>query len=125
MTIYHLSLNFHTFLRPYSYWKEARHCCFPKDIGLISLFFSGMGPCCPYFFCKRKLCCAKPLCYFKSTVNSRFKKEPKLQIHLHKAFFSDDRFLDSLQKSFLNQTLLDLRKDKRTFLNLLSNGQRL
>ena len=51
------------------------------------------------------------------TVNSRFKKDLKLQIHLHKAFFSDDRFLDSLHKSFLNQTTLDLRKEKWTFLN--------
>ena len=48
-----------------------------------------------------------------STVNSRF----KLQIHLHKAFFSDDWFLDSLHKSFLNQTTFDLRKEKLTFLN--------
>ena len=52
-----------------------------------------------------------------NTVNSRFKKDLKLQIHLHKAFFSDDRFLDSLHKSFLNQTTLDLRKEKWTFLN--------
>ena len=44
-------------------------------------------------------------------------KDLKLQIHLHKAFFSDDRFLDSLHKSFLNQTTLDLRKEKWTFLN--------
>ena len=51
------------------------------------------------------------------TVNSRFKKDLKLQIHLHKAFFSDDQFLDSLHKSFLNQTTLDLRKEKWTFLN--------
>ena len=40
-----------------------------------------------------------------------------MQIHLYKAFFSDDRFLDSLHKSFLNQTTLDLRKEKWTFLN--------
>ena len=51
------------------------------------------------------------------TVNSRFKKDLKLQIHLNKAFFSDDRFLDSLHKSFLNQTTLNLRKEKWTFLN--------
>ena len=51
------------------------------------------------------------------TVNSRFKKDLKLEIYLHKAFFSDDRFLDSLHKSFLNQTTLDLRKEKWTFLN--------
>jgi hypothetical protein len=51
------------------------------------------------------------------TVNSRFKKDLKLQIHLHKAFFSDDRFLNSLHKSFLNQTTLDLRKEKWSFLN--------
>jgi hypothetical protein len=50
-------------------------------------------------------------------VNSRFKKDLKLQIHLHKTFFSDDRFLDSLHKSFLNQTTLDLRKEKWTLLN--------
>jgi hypothetical protein len=55
--------------------------------------------------------------FFETTVNSRFKKDLKLQIHLHKAFFSDDRFLDSLHKSFLNQTTLDLRKEKWTFLN--------
>ena len=29
---------------------------------------------------------------------------------LPKAFFSDDWFLDSLHKAFLNQTTLDLRK---------------
>ena len=29
----------------------------------------------------------------------------------------DDRFLDSLHKSFLNQTTLDLRKEKWTFLD--------
>ena len=52
-----------------------------------------------------------------NTVNSRFKKDLKLQIHLHKASFTDDRFLDSLHKSFLNQTTLDLRKEKWTFLN--------
>ena len=59
------------------------------------------------------------LCYLNITytVNSRFKKDLKLQIHLHKAFFSDNRFLDSLHKSFLNQTTLDLRKEKWTFLN--------
>ena len=51
------------------------------------------------------------------TVNSRFKKDLKLQIHLHKAFFSDDRFLYSLYQFFLNQTTLDLRKEKWTFLN--------
>ena len=55
--------------------------------------------------------------YFNGTVNSRFKKDLNLQIHLHKAFFSDDRFLDSYHKSFLNQTTLDLRKEKWSFLN--------
>ena len=40
-----------------------------------------------------------------------------MQIHLHEAFFSDDQFLDSLHKSFLNQTILDLRKEEWTFLN--------
>ena len=40
-----------------------------------------------------------------------------MQIHLDEAFFSDDRFLDSLNKYFLNQTTLDLRKEKWTFLN--------
>ena len=47
-----------------------------------------------------------------NTVNSRFKKDLKLQIHLHKEFFSDNQFLDSLHKSFLNQTTLDLSKEK-------------
>ena len=51
------------------------------------------------------------------TVNSRFKKDLNLQIHLHKAFFSDNRILDSYHKSFLNQTTLDLRKEEGTFLN--------
>ena len=50
--------------------------------------------------------------HYTTTVNSRFKKDLNLQIHLHKAFFSDDRFLDSVHKSFLNQTTLDLRKEK-------------
>ena len=36
---------------------------------------------------------------------------------VHKACFSDDWFLDSLHKSFLNQITLDLRKEKWTFLN--------
>ena len=40
-----------------------------------------------------------------------------MQILLHKAHFSDDRFLDSLHKSFLNPTTLDLRREKWTFLN--------
>ena len=53
----------------------------------------------------------------KSTVNSRFKKDLKLQIHLHKAFFSDDRFLDLLHKSFFKKTTLNLRKEKWPFLN--------
>ena len=55
--------------------------------------------------------------HLHSTVNSRFKKDLNLQIHLHKAFFLDDRFLDSLHKSFLNQTTLDFGKEKGTFLN--------
>ena len=50
-------------------------------------------------------------------LNLGFKKDLKLQIHLHKAFFWDDRFLDSLHKSFLNQTTLDLRNGKWSFLN--------
>ena len=52
-----------------------------------------------------------------STVKSRFKKDLNLEIHLHKAYFGGNRFLDSLHKSFLNQTSLDLRKKKWTFLN--------
>ena len=51
------------------------------------------------------------------TVNSRFKRDLNLQIHLHKTFFSDDQFLESVHKSFLNQTTLDLRKEKWGFLN--------
>jgi hypothetical protein len=39
-----------------------------------------------------------------------------LQIHLHTlGIFSDDRFLDSLLK-YVNQTTLDLGKEKWTFL---------
>ena len=50
-------------------------------------------------------------------MNSRFKKDLNLQIHLHKTFFLDDQFLESVHKSFLNQTTLDLRKEKWGFLN--------
>ena len=52
-----------------------------------------------------------------NTVNSEFKKDLKLQIPLHKAFFLDDRFLDSLHKSFLNLATLNLGKEKLNFLN--------
>ena len=45
------------------------------------------------------------------------KKDLNLQIHLYMAFFSDDHFWDSLHKYFLNQTTLDLRKEKWSFLN--------
>ena len=44
-------------------------------------------------------------------------KDLNLQIHLHKAFFSDNQFFNSVHKSFLNQTTLDLRKEKWSFLN--------
>ena len=54
---------------------------------------------------------------FDGTVNSRFKKDFKLQITYIRPFFSDDQFLDSLHKSFLNQATLDLRKKKNTFLD--------
>ena len=58
------------------------------------------------------------ICIFLlGTVKSQFKKNIKLQIHLHKAFFSDDWFLDSLHKSFLNQATLNLRKSIFPFLN--------
>ena len=50
-------------------------------------------------------------------MNSWFKKDLNLQIHLHKAFFLADRFFDSVHKSFLNQTTLDLRKENWSFLN--------
>ena len=40
-----------------------------------------------------------------------------VRFNVIKAFFSDDRFLDSLHKSFSNQTFLNLRKEKWTFLN--------
>ena len=50
-------------------------------------------------------------------MNSGFKKDLILQIHQHKAVFLEDRFLDSVDKSFLNQTWHDLRK-KMKFLKL-------
>ena len=53
----------------------------------------------------------------QNTVNSQFKKDLNLQIHLHKAFFVDDRFLDSYHKSFSNQTTLNFRMEKWSFLN--------
>ena len=40
-----------------------------------------------------------------------------LQIHLQKAVFLDDRFLDSLHRYLLHQKTLDLRKEKWAFLN--------
>ena len=39
------------------------------------------------------------------------KKDLNLQIHLHKTFFSDDQFLESVHKSFLNQNTLGLRRE--------------
>jgi hypothetical protein len=36
-----------------------------------------------------------------------------LQIRLHKAVFWDNQFLDSLDKSVLNQTTLNLRNESR------------
>ena len=54
---------------------------------------------------------------FVTTVNSEFKIDLKMQIHLHKAFFLDNQFLDLLPRYFFNQTTLDLRKEKWTFLN--------
>ena len=35
-------------------------------------------------------------------VNSRFKKDLNLQIHVHKTIFLDDWFLDLVHKFFLN-----------------------
>ena len=52
------------------------------------------------------------------TVNSRFKKDLNLQIYLHKNVFSKDQFLESVHKSYLCQTTLDLRKEKWGFLKL-------
>ena len=40
-------------------------------------------------------------------MSSGFKKYLNLQIHQHKTLFLDDRFLDSIDKSFLNQTWHD------------------
>ena len=51
------------------------------------------------------------------TVNSSFKKDLNFQIYLYKAFFWDVWFLDSVHKSFLNQTTLDLRKESWSLLN--------
>ena len=49
---------------------------------------------------------------YNMTGESRFKKDFNLQIRLYKTFFWSNRFLDLLHKSFLNQTILDLRKEK-------------
>jgi hypothetical protein len=48
-------------------------------------------------------------------VNTWFKKDLKLQIHLNKIFFSDNQFLDSLHQSFLNHSWFE--KGKIVFLN--------
>ena len=56
-----------------------------------------------------------PLCY--STVNSRFKKDLNWQIHLNKTFLLEYRILDPIEKYFLNQTWLDLWKEKWSSLN--------
>ena len=51
-------------------------------------------------------------------VNSWFKKDLNLQIQLHKEFFWLSGFqIQYIDKYFLNQTTLDLRKEKWTFLN--------
>ena len=50
------------------------------------------------------------------TMNTQFKKDLNFQIHLHKAFFGANLFLDTVHKSFLNQTTLDLRTKKWNFL---------
>ena len=57
------------------------------------------------------------LSFFVNAANTLFKKDLSLQSHLHKTFCSDDRFFDSLHKSFLNLTTLNLRKEKWPFLN--------
>ena len=54
---------------------------------------------------------------FATTVNSQFKKDLNLQTHLHKTLFSDDQFLESVHKSFFNQTTLNLGKEKGGYLN--------
>ena len=59
----------------------------------------------------------RPFKLLQSTVNSRFKKDLNLQIHLHEAFFQDHQFLESVHKYFFNQTTLNLRKEKWRFLN--------
>ena len=51
------------------------------------------------------------------TVNSRFKKDLNLQIHLHKTFVLADQFLDSVHKYFFNQTTVNLRLEKWSFSN--------
>ena len=51
-----------------------------------------------------------------NTVNSRFKTDLKLQIHLNKTFFWDDQFLNSLHKSILNQHNSGFKKGKMDFL---------
>jgi hypothetical protein len=50
-------------------------------------------------------------------MESRFKKDFNLQIHLHKTFFPDDQLSDLVHKSFLYQTTLNLRKKKWGLLN--------
>ena len=45
-------------------------------------------------------------------MNSWIKTDLNLKIHLHKAFFGGNLFLDSLDKLLLDQTTLNLRKEK-------------
>ena len=49
-------------------------------------------------------------------MNSRFKKDLNLQIHLHKTFFSTERFLDSVNKSLLKINNSRFKKEKINFL---------
>ena len=44
------------------------------------------------------------------TVNTKYSVISQLA-NLHEVLFSDDQFLDSIHKSFLNQTAPDLRKE--------------
>ena len=52
------------------------------------------------------------------TVNSRFKRDLNLQIHLHKTFFSDDQFLELVHKSNNSQFKLE----PLIFLNILKKN---
>ena len=102
---YSLLLSLQEYSGSWRKWKQWFYCTFSRQKMIPQIFFSWP------LLTKKSEICTVAQCQFGcgilkmvgNTVMSRFKKDLKLEIHLHKTFFSGKRFLDSLHKSFLNQ----------------------